>query len=228
MVGKPLRELVGAVLYLAVTTRPEIFDQVRALTQCCHDPRRPDWLAALWLLRYLKGTREKGLLYSRSTAARVRTPAVAIGYADADWARGLDSRRSVGEYVFLRSGAAVSWRSQMQDCTAASTCEAEYVAAAYAVQHAPWLRLARGLGLIVTAPTPIHEDNQLCSDIATDLFSERRVKHIDINFHTVRERVESGEVILEPTKTKDQLADLLTKPLPAPRTPFLRELILGE
>ncbi|CAN0158092.1 unnamed protein product [Phaeothamnion confervicola] len=101
MAGKPLRELVGAVLYLAVTTQPDIFDQVRALTRCCHDPRRPDWLAALWLLRYLEGTREKGLLYSRSTAARVPTPGAAIGYADADWARDLDSRRSVGAYVFL-------------------------------------------------------------------------------------------------------------------------------
>ncbi|CAN0003333.1 unnamed protein product, partial [Phaeothamnion confervicola] len=92
-----------------------------------------------------------------------------------------------------------------------------------------WLRrLARGLGLGVTAPTPIHEDNQRCSDIATNLFSERRVKHIDIKFHIVRERVESGEVVLVPTQRKDQLADLLTKPLPGPRTRFLREQILGE
>ncbi|CAN0357730.1 unnamed protein product, partial [Phaeothamnion confervicola] len=127
MAGKPLRELVGAVLYLATTTWPDIFDQVRALKRCCHDPRRPAWLVALWLLRYLKGTREKGLLYSRSTAARVPTPGTAIGCTDADWARDLDSRRSVGAYVFLRSGAAVSWRSKMQDCTAASICEAEYV-----------------------------------------------------------------------------------------------------
>ncbi|CAM9872654.1 unnamed protein product, partial [Phaeothamnion confervicola] len=152
MAGNPLRELVGAVLYLAVTTRPDIFDEVRSLTRTVHNPRLPDWLAALWLLRYLKGTREKGLLFSRSAAARMATPGAAIGYADADWARDIDRRRSVGAYVFLRSGAAISWRSKMQDCTAASTCEAEYVAAAYAVQHALWLRrLARGLGLQVTA-----------------------------------------------------------------------------
>ncbi|CAM9671584.1 unnamed protein product, partial [Phaeothamnion confervicola] len=152
-----------------------------------------------------------------------------IGHADADWARDLDSRRSVCTYIFLRSGATIPWRSKMQDCIVTLTCEAEYVAAAYAVQHARWLRrLARGLGLSVTAPTPIHEDNQPCSDNVTNLFSERRAKHIDIKFHIGRERVERGEVVLVPTKTKDQLVDLLTEPLPAPHTRYLRGQILGE
>ncbi|CAM9620105.1 unnamed protein product [Phaeothamnion confervicola] len=59
--GIPLKELVRAVLYLAVTTRPDIFDEVRSLTRTFDKPRPPDWLAALWLLRYLKDNREKGL-----------------------------------------------------------------------------------------------------------------------------------------------------------------------
>ncbi|CAM9107496.1 unnamed protein product [Phaeothamnion confervicola] len=83
-------------------------------------------------------------------------------------------------------------------------------------------------GLSVTAPTPIHEDNKPCSYNPTNLFSERRVKHIDIKFHIVRKRVESGEVLLVAIWMKDQIADLFTKPLPTPRTRFRREQILGE
>ncbi|CAM9159894.1 unnamed protein product, partial [Phaeothamnion confervicola] len=94
------------------------------------------WLAALWLLRYLKGTLKKGLLAAIGAAV----PWAAIGFADADGARNVDSRRSLGAYIFLRSGAEISWWSKMQDCVAGSTCEAEYIPAAYAVQHALWLR----------------------------------------------------------------------------------------
>ncbi|CAM9160500.1 unnamed protein product [Phaeothamnion confervicola] len=192
-------------------------------------PGHPHWLAALWLLRYLKGTLKKGLLYSQNAAIGAAASGAAIGFADADWARDVDNRRSVGAYVFLRNGAAISWRSKMQDCVAGSTCEAECIAAAYAVQHALWLRLlARGLRLPVTAATPIHEDKKPARDVAANPFSERRVKHIDIKFHIVRERVESGEVCMVPIKTEDQLADLVTKPLPAPRTYLLRRQILGE
>ncbi|CAM9921560.1 unnamed protein product, partial [Phaeothamnion confervicola] len=98
--------------------------------------------------KYLKGTRGKGLLYRRDAPT---TSGAAVGYVDADWARNLDNRRSVGAHVFLRSGAAISWCSKLQDCVAASTCEAEYVAAAYAAQHAVWLRrLASCLGLEVS------------------------------------------------------------------------------
>ncbi|CAM9282036.1 unnamed protein product, partial [Phaeothamnion confervicola] len=74
----------------------------------------------------------------------------------------------------------------------------------------------------VTAATPIHEDSQPCCDVADNPFSERRVQHIDIMFHIMRERVESEEVVLVPTPATDQLANLLTKPLPAPRTLFFR------
>ncbi|CAM9423106.1 unnamed protein product, partial [Phaeothamnion confervicola] len=196
MARKPFRELIGAVLYLAVTIRPDIFDAVRTLSRFCNNPGHTHWLAALWLLRFLKGTVKKGLLYSRSAAIGAAVPGAAIGFADADWARDIDKRRrSIGAYIFLRSGAAISWRSKM---------------------HAGlrrWLDL--GLRLPVTAATPIHEDNKPARDVAANPFSERRVKHIDIKFHIVRERVESGEVCMVPVKTEDQLADLLTKPLPA-------------
>ncbi|CAM9627937.1 unnamed protein product, partial [Phaeothamnion confervicola] len=99
MARKPFRELVGALLYLAVTTRPDIFDAVRALSRFCNNPGHAHWLAALCLLRYLKGTLKKGLLYSQNASIGTAVSGgAAIGFADADWARDVDNRRSVGAY----------------------------------------------------------------------------------------------------------------------------------
>ncbi|CAM9987771.1 unnamed protein product [Phaeothamnion confervicola] len=142
----------------------------------------------------------------------------AVGYVDADWMRNLDNRRSVGAHVFLRSGAAISWLSKLQNCVASSTREAEYVATTYTAQHAVWLRrLASCLGLEVSSPTLLDEDNRSCVALASDVFSEHRGKHINIKFHIVRKQVASGATTLVPKKAVDQLADLLTKPLPVPR-----------
>ncbi|CAM9447546.1 unnamed protein product, partial [Phaeothamnion confervicola] len=128
---------------------------------------------------------------------------------------------------FRRSGTATLWRAKLQDCVAASTCEAEYVAAAYAAQHAVWLRhLASCLGLEVSSATLLHEDNLSCVALENNAFSEHRVKHIDIKFHIVQERVASGATTVVPTKADDQLADLLTQPFPVPRACTLQRKTL--
>ncbi|CAM9573658.1 unnamed protein product, partial [Phaeothamnion confervicola] len=198
----PYRELVEALLYVAVMTRPDLSNAVRALTRFCDNPGPRHWRAAQHVLKHLKGTRGKGLLYRRDAPT---TSGATVGYVDANWARNLDNRRSIGAHIFLQSGAAISWRSKLQDCM---------VAAAHAAQHAVWLRrLADCLGLEVSSAALLQEDNRSCIVLANNVFSEHRVKHIDIKFYIVRERVASGAITLVPTKAANQLADLLTKPL---------------
>jgi len=87
-----------------------------------------------------------------------------------------------------------------------------------ATKEAIWLRrLLVELGFKQTAATTIFEDNQSCIALAKNPVHHARTKHIDIQHHFVREKVESGDVKLIYMSTGDMVADTLTKPLPGPK-----------
>ena len=102
------------------------------------------------------------------------------------------------------------------------------MAACAAVQEAIHLRELMGdLGYKQDRATVIYEDNQGCIALSANPVFRKRTKHIDIRYHFIRERVTSGEVELRYIPTEEQLADLLTKGLPKPRTIMLRDRIMG-
>ena len=95
-------------------------------------------------------------------------------------------------------------------------------------QEAVHLRqLLTGLRFAPTSPTVIFEDNQGCIALSENPVHHKRTKHIDIRFHYTRDLVACGVIILKYISTADQLADLLTKALPAPRTQGLARRVLG-
>jgi hypothetical protein len=101
------------------------------------------------------------------------------------------------------------------------------MAACNATQEAMHLRvLLRDLGFEQNGPTIIMEDNQGCIALSENPINHRRTKHIDVRYHYTRERVEAGAVKLVYVPTEWQLADLLTKPLEAPRLAKLRKLLM--
>ena len=119
------------------------------------NPSKPHLGAVKHILRYLKGTLNHGLLYSKEGSKDC------IGYSDADWAGDVEDRKSTSGYLFQISGAAVSRRSKKQTCVALSTAEAEYMALASAAQEAIWMRqLTSDLKSESTVATVIFEDNQ--------------------------------------------------------------------
>ena len=120
---------------LSICTRPDITYSVSNLARFSQHPTREHWTGVKRLLRYLKGTADLGILYTREKSGELR------GYTDADWGGDQDSRISTSGYVFLRAGGAVSWKSRKQQTVALSTAEAEYVAASAAAQEAIWLLL---------------------------------------------------------------------------------------
>ncbi|XP_071580260.1 uncharacterized protein [Temnothorax nylanderi] len=114
----PYRELIGALMYLSVATRPDIANTVSRLAQFTNKPRKYHWLAAKRVLRYLAGTAEIGLVCTK-------TDEPLVGYADADWGGCTVDRRSYTRYAFLLSGAAITWKLQKQRTVALSSTEAE-------------------------------------------------------------------------------------------------------
>ena len=207
----PYRSAVSTLMYLALSTRPDLSNAVRVTARYCNHFGRDHWQAVKRIMRYVKGTLDKGLVYTGTGTAKPTFPLL-TGYTDADWAGCQESRRSTTGYVFLLSAAPISWSSRTQPTVALSTAEAEYMSASAATQEALWLRsLLHELGFSQKQPTIIHEDNQGAIALSLNDGFHGRTKHIAIRHHFIREAVANGSVILQYIPSAAQLADLLTK-----------------
>ena len=198
--------LVGALLYVATCTRPDVSFAVGRLARYGAAPTVQHEAAALRVLRYLRGTAARGLRFGP------RAPLV--GYCDADYAGDVDTRRSTSGYVFVLNGAAVSWASKVQPTVAVSTTEAEYIAAATAAREAVWLRQllldATGEG----GPVNLMSDNQSAIHLMHNPGGTARSMHIDVAHHFVRDRVARGDLVVRYISTTEMAADAMTKALP--------------
>ena len=210
---------VGSLLYLSNWTRPDITYAVSSVARFCTNPTKQHWIAVKRIMRYLKGTPNHGLMYSKGD------PKSCMGYSDADWAGDVNDRKSTSGYLFKISGAPVSWRSKKQSCVALSTAEAEYMALSSAAQEATWIRqLTSDLQNGPTRPTVIHEDNQAAICMAKNPQFHGRTKHIEIKYHFIREKVQNETIELKYCATNDMIADMLTKGLCHEKFEKFREL----
>ena len=114
------QSLVGSLMYLSVCTRPDLAYAVGILARFSSKPNRSHWTAAKRVLRYLKGTANHGIAFTKSESGEC------LGYSDADWAGDQEDRKSTSGYLFQMAGGPVSWKSRKQDSVALSTAEAEY------------------------------------------------------------------------------------------------------
>ncbi|GJY76725.1 retrovirus-related pol polyprotein from transposon TNT 1-94 [Tanacetum coccineum] len=134
------------------------------------------------------------------------------GYVDSDYAGDLDGSKSTTGYVFTLSGGTVSWVSKLQSVVAMSTTtEAEYVATAQASKEAVWLKmLLEELGHEQEKIT-LFCDNQSALYLARNPAFHSKTKHIRVQYHFVREKVEEGTVDMQKIHTDDNVADYMTK-----------------
>ena len=131
-----------------------------------------------------------------------------------DWVNCLDMRCSIGGYAFSLQSDVVSWNARKQKTVVASSCEAEYIAGFEATKECIWLRaLLRGIDIATTAPTTIPCDNNVAITLSEDPLLHAHVKHIDVKYHFLHEWVQSRDLVLTYVNTKDNVADIFTKPL---------------
>lgn len=206
---QPYQQALGSLMYAMVGTRPDIAYTVGALSQHSATPGQEHWVALKRVFRYLRGTTDLSIVYD----GKIHDEPFA--FVDADHANDPITRRSVGGYVYLIAGGAVSWSSKKQASVALSSTEAEYMAASTSTQEAVWLRILLGeLGLLNLAnPTRQRIDNQSAMALARNDAFHNRTKHIAVRHHFIREKVEDGEIDVEYVPTDRQVADVLTKPL---------------
>eukprot|EP00253_Pinus_taeda_P019213 PITA_19213 len=137
-----------------------------------------------------------------------------FGFLDSDWAGNLDDRRSITGYAFSIGSRVIAWSSKKQSTVALSLCEAEYQALCAAMCEATWLRrILNDAGKEQKNSTSIKSDNQSTIKLAYNPVFHKNTKHIDTQFHFIREKLQSKEIIVEYCKTCYNMADIFTKPL---------------
>ena len=203
----PYRQLLGSLMYIATQTRPDISFSVGQAAKFAHNPGPRHWTALKRILRYLKGTMELCLTYTKTGKPEIQ------GYSDSDWAGDVDTRRSTTGCVFIRLGGAILWKSSQQKGVALSSTEAELVAISNSARKALWVRRSmKSMNCRQISPTIIFEDNQGTIAISGNERITQRTSHIEVRHFFIRECVQNNEIIVEYCHTSDMVADILTKP----------------
>lgn len=209
----PYMNAVGALMYLAIGTRPDIAYAVGKLAQYNSNPGHGHWQAVKHVFRYLKGTMDLKLTYRSEGNPHSSHPFVT--YSDADHAGCLDTRRSTSGYIVKIGSGAVSWSSKKQSTVALSSTEAEYIASVASGKEILWMQtLLKELHFQIKGASPVFVDNQ--SALATIMNPEHhgRMKHLDISIHWIREVVRKRQIDPSFLPSEENTADVLTKALP--------------
>ncbi|KAK9049437.1 hypothetical protein SSX86_031595 [Deinandra increscens subsp. villosa] len=216
------RSIVGALQYLTIT-RPDLSFAVNQVSQYLQSPTVNHYQEVKRILRYVKGTPHYGLHFTRSAQPSV------IGFSDADWARCLETRRSTYGYSIFLGGNLVSWSAKKQPIVARSSCESEYRAMANTAAEIIWVtHLLQELHALPPDRPTLLCDNQSALFLTQNPVAHKRAKHIELDYHFVRELVASGKLVTKFIPTKLQVADIFTKSLPRPQFKnFRRSLRLG-
>lgn len=220
----PYKELVGSLMFISTSTRPDISFAVGMLCRYMDNPGPGHWKAAKQVLKYLKNTSTLGLHYTKSS----KTPELSA-YVDADYAGDEDARKSTTGYIFYYGNCPVSWSATLQPVVATSSTYAEYIALASAAQECAFLRaIVNDMGSRATGPTLLREDNQGAIFLSNNPAFHKRSKHIDVRFHYIREQVDNKSIKLEYVNTADNTADILTKQLPVGPFKSHRSKLMGH
>ena len=129
----PYASAVGSLMYAMVCTRPDIAHAVGVVSRFLSNPTKEHREGVKWILRYLKGTSELCLCFTKGNLTLQ-------GFSDADLGGDFDTKKSTTGYIFTLGGTVVSWKSKLQDRVALSTTEAEYIAISEAAKEMIWLK----------------------------------------------------------------------------------------
>ena len=201
--------VIGSLMYLMSCTRPDIAYTVSKLSRYTSNPSADHWKAITRVLRYLRYTRNYGLHYTQY-------PAVLEGYTDASWISDIKGSNSTSGYVFTLAGAAVSWKSSKQTVIARSTMESEFIALDKCGEEAEWLRHFLENIPKWEKPVPpicIYCDSQSAIGRAQSNMYNGKSRHIRRRHNTIRQLLSTGVISIDYVKSKENIADSLTKGL---------------
>ena len=233
--------VVGMLLYLTTNTRPDIAFAVSQVARFTHNPKESHATAVKMIVRYLKGTRNKGTIVRKASSLKLTV------FCDADFAGlyrrdpddSVSSAKSRAGYLIKLSGCPLIWKSQLCSTIALSTAESEYYSLSLAMRALLPIRNLL-LEMIANLNVPdsfrdhsssfavtVFEDNQAALNLATTQRLTSRTRHYHVRWHFFWQAVRDGKLDVVYIATREQEADYLTKGLPAPVFVYLRMKVQG-
>ncbi|KAM1108382.1 hypothetical protein ACFX2B_004976 [Malus domestica] len=214
--GSPLtnptsyRSTVGTLQYLT-WTRPDLAFAVNQVCQYMHTPRTIHLQAVKRILRYLKGTLDSGLWFTKGRQ-------ILTAWTDADWAGCPVDRRSTSGYCVFLGPNLISWSAKKQCTVARSSTEAEYRSLAHTATELSWVcKILVDISFPLLKTPSVFCDNKSAIALAFNPVFHARTKHVEIDYHYIREKVLLGHISVHHVASLLQLADIFTKSLPADR-----------
>ena len=212
------RSTIGNLLYIAISTRPDILYGVIKAARKSKEPNQEDWNNLIKILEYLKATINFGIKFTKNTNIEA--------YSDADFGGDVKTRRSTSGFLITIGGTPISWCSKLQHCVATSTCEAEFYSLSECAKQCIWYQnLLNELNLNIKT-IKIYVDNKATIQISKNNLINPKSKHIDIRYHFIRELVLQNKIELVYIKSQNNLADGLTKYLNNSLMDKFRNLLL--
>lgn len=231
------RSVVGMLGYLTGSTRPDIAMATHQCAKFSNDPKLSHERAVRRIAKYLLGTQNKGLIFKPDFTKGLEC------YVDASFADGWTSIDSDDAenvlsrtgYIIYYAGCPIHWVSKLQTEITLSSTEAEYIALSQSMRDIiPMMNLLEEIKSLIpiTEQTPtvkckIFEDNQSCIKVAKAPSMTPRTKHIALKYHHFRTFVQNGTVEISAIGTKEQIADILTKPISGEQFRYLRSKLIG-
>nr|GEV67397.1 hypothetical protein [Tanacetum cinerariifolium] len=205
------RRVVGKLNYLIIT-HPGIAFLFSVVSQFLTAPRTSHWDVVTQIIGYLKGTPGLGILYANHGYH------IAEGFTYDDYAGCPNTLGSTTRYCVFVGGNLVSWKIKKQNVVSRSSLEFEYRAMAQTTCEFVWLRnLLCEISFPQSKPMKMWCDNQAAIYIATNMVFHERTKHIEVDCHFTREKLEDRTITTPRIRTESQLADVLTKAFPRTR-----------
>ncbi|XP_071719225.1 secreted RxLR effector protein 161-like [Rutidosis leptorrhynchoides] len=197
--------MVGKLIYLT-HTQPDIAHAVGVVSQFMHLPQIHHMEAVMRIIRYLKKTADHGVMFKRHGHLKTQI------YTYASWAGEKGDRKSTSGFFTLVGGNLVAWRSKKQEVISLSSAESEFRGIAKGVIEALWIKkLLIEIGFPPNEAIQILCDNEAAIAISENPVQHDRTKHVEIDRHFIREKLDDEIISLPSIRSEDQLADILTK-----------------
>ena len=210
--------VVGALLWLASFTRPDLTHAAAVLARFVANPAHAHFVAMQRVLAYLHWTRGHELEFKPQRDGEL------LVYSDSDWA----TRFSTSGCLIAFAGCAIHWHTRLQKSVSHSTAEAEYIGASMAAREACFVRdLLSEFRSLRPGPTRMLLDSKSAIDMAFDPVAFKKTKHVLRDAEYLRDLVAREVFKPEHVPSSRQLADAFTKALPRLVFAALVKIVLG-